>query len=247
MILAPEKNDNLLATLSEFAYAEYGSAIEMLAAAKNTESAKLKIGYIFHALDEYRHTFLILKVLKNQIDAGVGKFNKNYQFNPGAVIKKGYVDKEGFLIEKLNLQKFVEFVYSNEYLAKEAFDGLKKRISDKNSMKIIQNITLDEQNHSDDSIETLNDIMKDELGHHGHAKSFYLKHFSETKLKIAFRREKVKNKFRLFYLKNVKFLGKVIDPIIHLIIYCFGKIVNLINVPKSNRDNLMEMNEKSII
>ena len=97
MILTPEKNDNLLATLSEFAYAEYGSAIEMLAAAKNTNSPKLKIGYIHHALDEYRHTFLILKVLKNQINCGVGKFNKNYKFNPAAVIKKGYVDKERFL------------------------------------------------------------------------------------------------------------------------------------------------------
>ena len=247
MILTPEKNDNLLATLSEFAYAEYGSAIEMLAAAKNTNSPKLKIGYIHHALDEYRHTFLILKVLKNQINGGVGKFNKNYKFNPAAVIKKGYVDKEGFLIEKLNLQKFVEFVYSNEYLAKEAFDGLKKRISDKSSVNILKDISIDEQNHSDDSVETLNEIMQDELGHHGHAKSFYVKNFSEAKLKVAFKREKIKNRLRLFYVKNVSFLGKIFDPIIHFVISCFGKIVNLIKLPKTNRNNLIEINEKSII
>ena len=55
MILAPESKKNLYKTLVEFGYAEYGSAIEMLAAAKKTKSSKLKIGYINHALDEYRH------------------------------------------------------------------------------------------------------------------------------------------------------------------------------------------------
>ena len=33
-------------TLAEFAYAEYGSALEMLAAAKKADSDKLKICYI---------------------------------------------------------------------------------------------------------------------------------------------------------------------------------------------------------
>ena len=44
MILSPEKNNDLLGTLVEFAYAEYGSALEMLAAAKRAKSPKLKIG-----------------------------------------------------------------------------------------------------------------------------------------------------------------------------------------------------------
>ena len=68
MILAPGKNKDLLATLVEFGYAEYGSALEMLAAAKSTESPKTKIGYINHALDEYRHAALIFKVLNIQIN-----------------------------------------------------------------------------------------------------------------------------------------------------------------------------------
>ena len=56
-----DKGD-LLGTLVEFAYAEYGSALEMLAAAKRAKSPKIKLGYIRHASDEYRHTALIFKV-----------------------------------------------------------------------------------------------------------------------------------------------------------------------------------------
>ena len=122
MILSPDKNNqDLLGTIVEFAYAEYGSALEMLAAAKKAKSSKLKIGYIRHALDEYRHTGLLLQVLSNQVKKGVGQFKREYKFSPQNVILKGYVDKEAYLVEKFPLKKFVEFVYSNEYLAKESF------------------------------------------------------------------------------------------------------------------------------
>ena len=140
MILTPEKNRDLLGTLVEFAYAEYGSALEMLAAAKKAKSSKLKLGYIKHASDEYRHTALIFKVLSNQIRKGVGDFKREYKFSPQNVILKGYVDKDAYLVEKLSLKKFVEFVYSNEFLAKESFDTLSKRIGDKESLKTINKI-----------------------------------------------------------------------------------------------------------
>ena len=45
------------------------------------KSPKLKIGYIRHALDEYRHTALIFNVLSNQVKKGVGKFNINQAIN----------------------------------------------------------------------------------------------------------------------------------------------------------------------
>ena len=198
MILTPEKNKNLLKTLIEFSYAEYGSALEVLAAAKRTNSPKLKLGYIRHALDEYRHTALLHKVLSNQVKRGLGKFEREYKFSPQNVILKGYVDKEAFLVEKLSLKKFVEFVYSNEYLAKESFDWLTKRINDTESLKTLGTIIDDEANHADDSMETLDNIMKDELVHHGMAKKFYESKFPKAKLEIAFKREKLKNRFRLF-------------------------------------------------
>ena len=247
MILTPEKNKDLLGTLVEFAYAEYGSALEMLEAAKRAKSPKLKLGYIRHASDEYRHTALIFKVLSNQINKGVGKFKREYKFSPQNVLIKGYVDKEGYLVEKLTLKKFVEFVYSNEFLAKESFDDLSKRIGDKESLKTINKIMDDELNHADDSQSTLNDIMKDELVHHGMAKKFYEAKFPEAKLQKAFRREKLKNKLRLFYYKNAKFLNKIFDPLMNFLIRCFGSIVYLIQVPKNDNQNLMSKNSKSVV
>ena len=247
MILTPGKNADLLGTLVEFAYAEYGSALEMLAAAKKAKSPKLKLGYIRHASDEYRHTALIFKVLSNQIRKGIGSFKPEYKFSPQNVLLKGYVDKDAYLVEKLNLKKFVEFVYSNEYLAKESFDDLSKRIGDKESLKTISKIMDDELHHADDSQSTLNDIMKDELVHHGMAKKFYESKFPESKLQIAFKREKIKNKLRLFYYKNAKFLNKIFDPIMNFLITFFGSIVNLINIPKNDNQNLMSKNSKSVV
>ena len=140
MILTPEKDQNLLKSIVEFSYAEYGSALEMLAAAKKAKSPKLKIGYIKHALDEYRHTFLLHKVLSNQVKKGKWKFEREFKFSPQNVLLKGYVDKDGYLVEKLALKKFVEFVYSNEYLAKSSFDWLTKQITDSESIKTLKEL-----------------------------------------------------------------------------------------------------------
>ena len=247
MILSPDKNNqDLLGTIVEYAYAEYGSALEMLAAAKRAKSPKLKIGYIRHALDEYRHAGLLFQVLSNQVQKGVGKFRREYKFSPQNVIHKGYVDKEGYLIEKFPLKKFVEFVYSNEYLAKESFDYLSKRISDAKSVETLKDIMEDELGHADDSEETLEAIQKDELVHHGMAKKFYEAKFPNARLQIAFKREKMKNKFRMFYYKNLRFLNKIFDPILNFIINCFGKIVNLISVPDKDKRNLMSSNSNSV-
>ena len=248
MILSPDKkNQDLLGTVVEFAYAEYGSALEMLAAAKRAKSPKLKIGYIRHALDEYRHTGLLFQVLSNQIKKGVGQFKREYKFSPQNVILKGYVDKEGFLVEKFPLKKFVEFVYSNEYLAKESFDYLSKRIGDAKSIETLKNIMDDELNHADDSQATLEAIQKDELVHHGMAKKFYESKFPNAKLQIAFKREKIKNRFRMFYYRNLRFLNKVFDPILNFIINIFGKVVNLISVPDKEKRNLMSSNSNSVV
>ena len=219
----------------------------MLAAAKTSKSPRLKVGYINHALDEYRHTELIFSVLDNEIKKGRGKFVKNYRFIPQNSVLKGYVDKAGFLIEKLELKRFIEFVYSNEYLAKVAFQDLIKRIDDKDSLKVINNIILEEENHADDSLDKLGEIMKDEDRHWGYAKKFYEKKFPSAKLSIAFFREKTKNKMRIFYLKNFKFLNKIFDPIVNFLILLFGNIVKYIKIPNELKKNLMTENSSSVL
>lgn len=250
MILTPDSDKNLLSTLVEFSYAEYGSALEMLSASKNVKSPNLKLGYINHAIDEYRHTILIHEVLKNQLDINPNlKFLKDYKFRPVNVIEKGYVDKNGFLVEKLQLKKFVEFVYTNEFLAKQSFDKLKLRIKDNESINVITSIMDDEQDHADNSIETLDDIMADEYKHWGYAQQYYEKKYPESKLKKAFYREKIKNKLRLAYLKNFKVLNKIFDPIIIFLILIFGNLVRLIklNEPSKSEIVLNDLNPSSII
>ena len=51
---------------NEFAAAEFSPALEMLFAAKTVNNKKLSIGFIRHALDEYKH-YSIFTTIKNQI------------------------------------------------------------------------------------------------------------------------------------------------------------------------------------
>lgn len=247
MFIQPDKKTNLYNTLVEFAYAEYGSALEMLAAAKKAESPKLKVGYINHALDEYRHSKLIFDVLNNEVTRNNDYFKKEFKFIPQNVISKGYVDKKNFLVEKLKLKNFVEFVYTNEFLAKDSFDNLIKRINNKESLKILKKISEDEEDHADYSISTLNKIMAEEDRHWGFAKLFYDKKFPNSNLQIAFKKEKFKNKLRLFYFKNVMFLNKIFDPIINSLIVIFGLIPLMLNSDTTLHKNLMKISKSSII
>ena len=255
MIFAPQNNKNLYKTLVEFGYAEYGSALEMLAAAKKAESSKLKIGYINHSLDEYRHSALIFKVLDNEIKKNNSYFQKEFKFTPQNVVTKGYVDKSGFLTEKLSLKKFVEFVYSNEFLAKQSFETLIKRIKNSESLEILNEIAQDEEKHAHGALEQhadfstskLNEIMNEEDRHWGFAKIFYNKKFPDSNLNFAFKKEKIKNKMRIFYFKNLIFLNKIFNPIINFFIRIFGYIPMLLK-PTSNDDkDLMKINSRSIL
>ena len=132
--------------------------------------------------------FYYIKFCQIRLKKGKWKFEREFKFSPQNVLLKGYVDKDGYLVEKLALKKFVEFVYSNEYLAKSSFDWLTKQITDSESIKTLKRIMDDEQHHADDSQETLESIMKDELVHHGMAKKFYEAKFPESKLNKAFKK-----------------------------------------------------------
>lgn len=247
MFLVPDNKSNLYSTLVEFAYAEYGSALEMLAAAKKVDSPRLKVGYINHSLDEYRHSNLIFEVLNNEVKKNKDYFNKEFRFTPQNVVLKGYVDKKNFLVEKLKLKNFVEFVYTNEFLAKDSFDNLIKRIKNIDSIKILKKISEEEEGHANYSIETLNKIMIEEDRHWTFAKLFYDKKFPDSNLSVAFKKEKFKNKLRMFYHKNFLLLNKIFDPIINTLIAIFGYITVYLKSNTTLNKNLMSISDKSII
>ena len=56
-----KKNPPELAVFHETAYAEQASALEMLAACKETEKPNQVFGYFMHAKDEYNHAKYFFK------------------------------------------------------------------------------------------------------------------------------------------------------------------------------------------
>ncbi|WP_435088924.1 hypothetical protein [Candidatus Pelagibacter bacterium nBUS_29] len=89
--------------------------------------------------------------------------------------------------------------------------------------------------------------MKEEDRHWTFAKLFYDKKFPNSNLQSAFIKEKLKNKFRMFYYKNVMFLNKIFDPIINGLILIFGSITILLKPNSSSHKNLMTISDKSVI
>ena len=94
--------------------------------------------------------------------------------------------------------------------------------------------------------------MKDELTHHGMAKSHFLKHYPALQpwqLRLYKTREHIKNNGRKFYEKNLKLLEVLFKPIYLSISFLIGKIISLLNLNEFNRKgkNLMEISERSIL
>ena len=73
-----EKKESAANVLYETAFAEYGSALEMLAACKKAIKVREVLGFFEHARDEYIHTkkflstkYLILKWQSKYLVAGL--------------------------------------------------------------------------------------------------------------------------------------------------------------------------------
>ena len=116
-------------SLHEFSIAEFSSAIEMLYAAKRQAQtdSKMALGFIRHALDEYKHTDLFRKIIATlhdpkQLDV------PDTRFLPNMVISKGYIDPSRFLFDKMDLNRFSTFIGVNENSAHKLFNKLKFRL-----------------------------------------------------------------------------------------------------------------------
>ena len=230
-----KKAKRYLSVMQETAFAEYGSALEMLSACKSSEKENFCFGYFHHAKDEYQHTQSFLSLLANYGKSIPSEIAKQFRFTSQEIINKGYVSPKGYLIEIMKLKNFIAYVYTNELLAKESFEGILKLVK---------------PNTKEGNL--ISKIMKDELRHHGLAKKHFLKYYpflQPWQLKAFKLKETIHNKGRKLYHKNLKFLDKVLSPIYSFIAFLAAKISTLLNLNEFNRTgkNLMEISSKSII
>ena len=228
-------NKKYLNVLLETAFAEFGSALEMLKACKESNKENMAYGYFEHSKDEYNHTKTFLSILSKFGKLSNEDISRNYRFNTNSILNKGYVSKDGYLIETMKLKDFIAYVYTNELLAKESFEEILKLLKE----------------YPNEAFQ-ISEIMKDELRHHGLAEKYFLKHYPRLQpwqLRLYRIRETIKNKGRKFYDKNLKFLDKVLKPFYYFIALLVGKILILLDENQFSRKgkNLMEINSKSVI
>jgi hypothetical protein len=182
-------------TIFQFSLAEFSSAIEMLQAAKKTNNGRLRLGFIQHALDEYRHLEFFRSVLKQR--------KSEYIFIPNLSIKNKYIDTRKYLFEKMNIIKFAAFVAVNERFAYNLFGGLRNRLFlnatplDQKLEKIIQ----EEKSHHEEALHGrfFDHLIQDELGHYSHSMRFLLKNASFIYSKLLIVKYTIHNRLRHFF------------------------------------------------
>ena len=219
----------------ETAHAELASALEMLAACKETEKPNLAFGYFMHAKDEYNHAKCFFKMLSSRGKKSSVKIARKFRFVAPSLIKKGYISNKGFLIETMRLKDFIAFVYTNELLAKSSFDEILKLVGP----------------CSEEGLKISN-IMSDELLHHGMAKKYFLSHFPALQpwqLLIYQTRETLHNKGRKIYDANLKFLERILNPLYKGMAFIAGVLVSKLDLNEFKREhkNLMNISSKSVL
>ena len=230
-----KKINSELPVFYETAHAELASALEMLAACKVTDSPKQALGYFMHAKDEYNHARSFFKMLSVRGKKASIKTARDFRFKPLSLITKGYISKQGFLIETMKLKDFIAFVYTNELLAKSSFENILIMVG-----------------YSTEEGKRISSIMADELRHHGMAKKFFLNHYPALQpwqLRIYRMKETVNNKGRKIYDVNLKFLDKLLMPLYIVMAYLAGTLAKGLNLNEFKREgkNLMNISSNSIL
>ena len=217
--------------LNEFAAAEFSSALEMLFAAKNVGNKKLSIGFIRHALDEYKHCS-IFTTIKNQIILEYNINKKELSFIPNHVYNKGYVYKDHFIFEKKKLNEFAIFVGANEEIAE------KKLITFSNHLKEYRPLAFKE----------IQNILKDEERHSKYSLEFAKKNNSFFSYKTKLVKEKIFSFFRHIYANSLNKLSFIFYPILIAIIMIIGFVVYFLKLKKKSTDeNVMKNIEPNSI
>ena len=230
-----KKSLSELTVFYETAHAELASALEMLAACKETESPKQAFGYFMHAKDEYNHARSFFEMLSKRGKRASIEVARDFRFTPPSLITKGYISKQGFLIETMKLRDFIAFVYTNELLAKSSFENILNLVG-----------------YSTDEGKRISSIMADELRHHGMAKKSFLNYYpalQPLQLRIYRMKETIHNKGRKIYDANLKFLDRFLTPLYKAMAYLAGTMTKKLNLNEFKREgkNLMNISCNSIL
>ena len=230
-----KKSQSELPVFYETAHAELASALEMLAACKVAESPKQAFGYFMHAKDEYNHARSFFEMLSTRGKIASIEMAREFRFTPPSLITKGYISRQGFLIETMKLKDFIAFVYTNELLAKSSFENILILVG-----------------QSSEEGRRISSIMGDELRHHGMAKKFFLNHYPALQpwqLMIYRTKETIYNKGRKIYDANLKFLDRLLTPFYRVMAYLAGTIAMKLNLNEFKRKgkNLMDISSNSIL
>jgi len=230
-----KKINSELPVFYETAHAELASALEMLAACKKTDSPRQALGYFMHAKDEYNHARSFFKMLSVRGKKASIKTARDFRFKPLSLITKGYISKQGFLIETMKLKDFIAFVYTNELLAKSSFENILTLVG-----------------RSTEEGAKISSIMTDELRHHGMAKKYFLNHYPALQpwqLMIYRTKETIFNKGRKIYDANLKFLDRLLTPLYRAMAYLAAIIASKLNLNEFKRKgkNLMNVSSNSIL
>ena len=223
------RSSDLGYALIETAYAEYGSAIEMIAAARAATGPKLRSGYLRHAVDEYNHVKSLLKILTIEAECAPSKVKTIPRFTRSKAYVKGYLEKNALLVDVKSTKRFVEFVYSNELLAKESFERLLESLTSPESKQILLG------------------IMDDELRHHGYAEKYYLSSYTTHQLRLAFESERAKNRIRNLIAANKALLDKLFYPLSVLFTAAALFVLNMLPERQSSLGNHFQAHPTSIL
>jgi len=159
--------------LINFGLAEFGSALDMLAAAELTHNTKLKKGYLNHAMDEFRHADMFFKLAK--------KFSANYhkkdiEDSPiselGEKIRYLNFIGEKPLYSELKELDFITFVMVSEQAAQKYFSSLAANKNFNLEMRELFKTIAHEEGHHVIYAKKELDLRK-KLGHKGITKSYY--------------------------------------------------------------------------
>ena len=229
----------------QFSLAEFSSAIEMLQAAKLVKNQKLKIGFINHALDEYKHTKFFLNLLSKTETNRV-------RFDPRLIVSANFIKPEQFLFEKLSLVQFAAFISINEANALKIFTSVRDQVKkfDKNSLIELDQIIEEEKEHlqsmkhnertknGEVAENTYDMLLSDEAKHVEFSSKFLDKQPSKNYVKFIRLKSYAATRFRHLWASQ-QTLRNAIDRIISvLVVLMIFPLRAVIALPSKNNKNL---------